>query len=156
MRRFLLSALSVACAFSADYSITKKTSLSAAAEVITIQQPSSGARSVRFEAATLYCSVACEVTLERDGSAASSTALTVNKLAGSAVPNPTVQAFSSSNVGSGTVLARYNVPAGSTLVVDLGSFGWVEGSNRNITFRTDAITGVFVINVFWTEGVTLP
>ena len=133
------------------YCAAKTTALTGAAEVITIQQPATGSRSVAFRGASIYSSVEAALTLERDGTAASSTTLAVVKLNASA-DTATATAWSSSNVGAGTTLSAYTVPAGGTLVLDLGGI-WMlgDGTAKNLTLRTASITGTVKINVCWQE-----
>ncbi len=134
------------------YCATKTTALVGAAEVITIQQPATGARSVAFSGASIYASVEAGLTLERDGTAASSTTLAVAKLNASADTNAAL-AWSSSNVGSGTTLAAYTIPAGQTMVLDLNGI-WMlgNGTAKNLTLRTASITGTVKVNVCWSEN----
>lgn len=136
------------------YIAQKSQSLSAAAAVITVQQPATGGRSVEFKSAYVGCSVACTVTLERNGANtfASTTALTVanvnpNEVAASAT------AFYDSNVGTGTVLNIVQIAAGSFIVFDLTGvyLPAAGGKGANMTLRTSAITGNTDISIKWTE-----
>ncbi len=89
--------LTGSCQAQVGFTVRKNTVLTAAAEVITLQQPATGSKTVNFIGFYIDCSVACTVTLERNGAAATSTALTVNNIN----PNePTIAgiAWSSSNV----------------------------------------------------------
>ncbi len=98
------------------FSAYKATTLSGAAEVVTIQQPAASARDVFFEYAILYCSVVCTIELELDGAAATSSTLTPTVETYGTV---TATAWSGSNVGNGTTLYDYNLAAGETITVDL-------------------------------------
>ncbi len=131
------------------FSAYKATTLSGAAEVVTIQQPAASARDVFFEYAILYCSVVCTIELEIDGTAATSTTLTpIVETYGTA----TATAWSGSNVGNGTTLYEYNLAAGETITVDLtGQFMEGNGTANNLSFRTNSITGDAKIGVFWWE-----
>src|SRR5574342_237649 len=101
MRTLLLCVFCSVSAWGQVFIATKQTSLSGAAEVITVQQPASNAKTVSFIGAYVDCSVACTITLERDGSAATATTLTPVALnSGTA----TATAWSGSDVGAGTVL----------------------------------------------------
>jgi len=142
--------LLAAPAWSQAFIATKQTSLSGAAEVVTVQQPVSGARTVSFIGAYVDCSVACNITLERDGTAATATALTVVALNSG---TPAATAWSSSDVGTGTVLARYKIPATGGLPINLAMKS-MSGANtaKNLTLRTDSITGTVTITVVWTEN----
>src|SRR5690242_4256563 len=77
----------------------KQTALAGTAEVITVQQPASGAKNVSFVAAYVDCSAVCTITLERDGTAATTTALTVVQVNPDFNVAATANAFSASNVG---------------------------------------------------------
>lgn len=135
------------------FSVTKATSLSTAAEVITVQHTATSTKSARFVTAYIYCSVACSVTLERGGTNATATPLTVtndNPLNGAASVS-TCTAYSASNSTSGTVINTYNLTAGGFLSIDASIFQLSAGILDNITFRTSAITGNVVIQAVWRE-----
>lgn len=156
MRRFCLFLLASPLWCQISYVAQKTTSLSGAAEVVTIQQraPASSNRFVDFKTAYIDCSVACTVTLERNGTFASTTALTIANV------NPgetatTVTAYSASNVGTGTVIQVVSIQAGGYLVfgldnpsINLKSQG---GTSENFTLRTSSITGTVHITINWTE-----
>lgn len=132
-----------------EYAVVQKTVLSGTAEAVTVQMPANaGARSASFTGASIYCSVECEFTVERDGTAATTTAITVQKL-NSTAATATATAYSSSNVGTSTVIGRQVTPAGATVALDLGMKGLVAGDN--LTIRTAAITGTVIINIDWVE-----
>lgn len=126
-------------------------SLSAADATVTVQQPSSGSRWVFFEVAQIYCSVACDVTISRDGTAATTTAATEVSLNGGVSAAAT--AFTSSNVGAGTAITTLQVAAGETIAVDLSGL-FLEPNNstgNNLTIDTDDITGDAQIYLRWRE-----
>jgi hypothetical protein len=129
----------------------KTTSLSGAAEVITIQQPASNSKNVELKSAYIDCSVACTVTLERNGNPASTTETTVvavNPGEGTA----TAKAYYSSNVGTGTVVSVSTLAAGSFLVFDLSGMTFTRtNQGLNFTLRTSSITGTVNITIKWTE-----
>jgi len=132
----------------------KATSVSAAAEKITIQQPTSGDRFVRFMGAYVYCSVACTVTLSRNGTAATSTTLTQVALNPSHpnVITSAVNVYSSSNVGAGTTISAYDLSAGSTLVLDLKDMVLTGNvATTNLSLGTNSITGNVKIGITWME-----
>lgn len=154
MRKCLLPLLLLlaagSCFAQAGYVVMAEDSLTAAASVVTIQPPSSdAARTVRFVGAYVYCSVQCDVTLERDGSAATTTSMTVVGL-NSSVPASKTLAFRSSNVGAGMALGKYTVPAGGTQVIDLGQLV-LHGSGGNVTLRTNSITGTARVAIQFSE-----
>jgi hypothetical protein len=132
------------------YTIEQKTALTASTETITVQLGSAAGvvRTVGFVTASVYCSVACEITLERDGTLATTTAITPQKV------NPednavTATAYKSSNVGSGTTIGRQILGAGALMVFDLQDIGLTAG--KNFSIKTDSITGTVVINIKWKE-----
>jgi hypothetical protein len=129
----------------------KTTALSAAAEVITIQQPVSGSRTVELKSAYVDCSAACTVMLERNGNPATTTALTstaINPGEGTA----TAATYYSSNVGSGTTISVVSVAAGSYTVLDLSNIRLVKNNpGNNFTIRTSSISGTVNITLLWTE-----
>jgi hypothetical protein len=125
---------------------------SGAAVVVTIQQPSTGARQVQFEGAVVYCSVACVPSLEINGTAATATAGTVIKL-DTRAPTATAAVFTGSDVGAGTVINRYPIAAGGqTDILKSGlTLGVSTGVRQNLTIRTDAISGNVHILLMWSE-----
>lgn len=126
---------------SPKYIVYKETTLSSAAEVITIQQPATGAKIVNVTDAYIYCSVACNPTVEINGTPATTTSLAV--IAGGSLQQPSaVTAWSGSNVGVGTVVSKIPVPAGTAFPLDMTGLQLSgPGTSKNITIRTDAITG---------------
>lgn len=146
--------------FDKTFFVTKTTSLSGAAEVITVQHaapaagpPPTSAKTVQFISAYLYCSVACTVTLERNGTAATTTTLAI------AAVNPknlnvqttTSTAYSSSNVGTGTVVSTYQIVAGGCISLDMTLSQLMSNVADNLTFRTNSITGTFQMQLMWYE-----
>jgi hypothetical protein len=148
---FLLTA--AAFAQTNSYGVTKVTTLAGAAEVITVQGAMAAGtrliRTVSFKNFDVTCSVACTVALERDGTAATATALTINPLNNN-MPASTAVAFSGSNVGGGTVLSNYSLTAGQTISVSLAGKQLLQGAD-NLTLRTSSITGTTNINLTWDE-----
>ncbi len=155
MKRLLLL-LAIALPLAAQtptYTATQTTSLSSAAEVITIQAPGAAntrpTKLITLAGVSVYCSVACTVTIERDGTAATTTALTPASL-DYHFPVALATTYHSSNVGTGTVLSSYAIAAMATAVIDLSSKQLLSGGD-NLTLRTSSITGTVVINLQWTE-----
>lgn len=136
------------------YEALKQTALVAAAEIVTVQQPAAASRTIYPKEAYVYCSVACTFTVERDGTAATGTALTVISLHAS---NPTtaVTAWHTSNVGAGTTVSpTYALGGGAEnwLLIDLTKFVLVgDGTAKNLTVRTSSITGTARISIVWEE-----
>lgn len=141
----LLLCLVSACAFAQapTFAVFRESTLAGAGEALTLQQPSSSAKDTLPQSAALYCSVACTVTLEINGTAASSTAGTVVDLLGQSNTSTTT-AWVASDVGTGTTVAKYVIAAGSTYVVDLTGIR-LRGSNtaKNMSLRVNSITGDF-------------
>lgn len=137
--------------FTKIYAASREATLSGAAETVTIQQPAtnSGQRFV-MDGAAVYCSVDCTVTVERSGTAATTTAFTP------VVLNPGVvaakaQAMHTSNVGAGTAIGTYRVAAGSEKVIGLRGIRLRPNTRDNLTVKTNSITGTVRILVKWAE-----
>lgn len=134
-----------------SFCASKAQSLSGAATAVTVQQPIFNGKTTRFHGAWVDCSVACTLTLKRDGSAASATSLTVTKL-NSGGAAATATAFYDSNVGAGTSIATYNIPAGGGLGLDLSAFYLTgSGTTKNLTLAIGSITGNTTITICWNE-----
>lgn len=143
--------LTAVASYAQMFTVHKATSLSGSAEVITIQQPTSGSRILRGEFASIYSSADCEVQLEHSGTAATATTLTINKVDPRSRSSAFV-AFSGSNVGAGTVFAHQIVKGGSTFVFDLSRMilrGDFDATNNlaNFTLRTDSCTATVIVNI---------
>lgn len=149
MKRLILLLVFTLVAHAQDYSVVKETVLAAAAEVITVQQPASGALTVRLKSAYIDCSVACTITLERNGTVAAGSTITPAPLnAGTAK----VTAWSSSTVGTGTVISKFTLPAGGGVPLDLSGISLIgNGTGKNFTIRTSSITGTVHVNIKLTE-----
>jgi len=136
----------------AQYTVTYSATLSATAGIVTVQQPATGSRNVQLVWASVFCSVTCYYTMERDGTAAANTAATVNKI------NPDARAatatvFTASDVGSGTVLGHYgNVGGGlqSFNLEDKTLHG--NGTATNFTIRITALSGDVKVVMAWKEN----
>ena len=133
------------------FSVFKKTTLAGAAEVITIQQPASGSKKVYFEFVQVHCTVAAVVEIERDGAAATATALTA--VDASKRGSVTATAWSGSDVGAGTKISEFDVAAGSTVTVNMDGYMLAPGggTGENLTLRSDSITGGIKITIVWRE-----
>lgn len=138
--------------FDSRYALIKNTTLAGAAEKITIQQPASGAKRVRILSVTAYSSVAATVTLSRDGTAATTTALAPVPVSGYG-PTSTVSGFHTSNVGSGTTISiPYRIAAGSTIVIDMAGVDLSgSGTTKNFTVTTSSVTGDVSLQILWRE-----
>jgi hypothetical protein len=158
MKRILLLLVG-SCALlqaQAFYSVNKTTTTSSSAEVITIQQPNSGAsKIIRFVSISIACSADCTYTIERNGSAATaaSTPITPSAANPGVDPVSTVLAFSNSDATVGTVVTRDSITAGGFRIINL-SYMYFRGigNNQNLTVRTGSFTGTTDINIGYTEG----
>lgn len=148
---FALSSLAFAQnPHAARYSTWKSTALVAGPEVVTIQQPATGSRRVTLELANIYCSVACVVEIERDGTAATGTTNAIVAL--SSFGTATATAWHTSDVGNGTTILEVNIAAGETKSLNLeGLVMQGDGTGKNFSFRTDSITGDAEIYIRWRE-----
>lgn len=151
----VLAALSLPLA-AQSYVVSKSASLSSAASVVTVQNTATNTRVVRITGAYVYCSIACSFTVERNGTAATGTALSVYGLSPSS-PAAVVTAYHTSDVGSGTVLETFNVPAASSRSIpflDEKGAGMIilpQGTSNNFTIRTSSISGTADIVISFTE-----
>lgn len=139
--------------FDQQFTTTKTTSLTSAAEVLTVQHLATAKRSITFLTGYAYCSSDCTITLERSGTAATTTSNTIVNLN----PNNTfsqgtsAQAFNTSNVGVGTVINTYNLTGGSFISIDLTYFQLSSGLADNLTLRGNSITGTQTLQLTWKE-----
>jgi hypothetical protein len=131
-----------------SFMATRTTTLSGAAEVITIQTATTAPRLLHFRGLAIYCSVACDVTLERDGTAATATSFSIVPI-NQRYPASVAAAYRSSDVGTGTVLSTYSLTAGGLLPLDLTDKYVYPG--ENLTLRTSSITGTVRITFQWEE-----
>jgi hypothetical protein len=126
-----------------EYVAYHEDALTSAGVALSIQAPgTTGARVVRMVRAVAYCSVACDVTLERDGTAASATALTPTPVM-SQYPAALTKAYSGSDVGTGTVIGKWSLSTTvSTVVIPLDTVAIFRGTGTpNLTLRVSSITG---------------
>lgn len=140
--------------FDNAFSATITSSPSGAAQALTIQNPSS-VKTARMLSAFIYCSVACTVTLERNGATATATAL-VAGIKNCNPKNPLIatsvmQAFSGSDVGNGAVMDTFTLTAGSWISIDLSIFDLPQGLADNISLRSSSITGTITLTFKWRE-----
>jgi hypothetical protein len=152
MKRLALFILLACLARAEDFTAVKETSLSSATEVITLQAPASGASaSVRLVSGWIDCSVTCTITIERNGTAATMTALTPHPVNNTGSTAKTL-VFSGADTGVGTVLAKFTLLNGGGIPLGLNGMSITgNGTTKNITIRTSSITGTVHINLRWTE-----
>jgi hypothetical protein len=134
------------------YATYSEATPSGAAYVVTVQQPATAPRQITFEGATIYCSVACNPTLEINGGVATTTVGTALKL-DSRAPAAASAVFTASNSTAGTVISKYTLAVGQTLdIVKSGlTLGATAAARQNLTIRTDAISGTVHILLMWSE-----
>ena len=108
-------------------------------------------RAVHPVGARVQCSVECNLTLERDGTAATTTAATPVALLPQA-PAAVTKAFVASNVGAGSVVGRYTITAGDWERIDLTRFRLFGlGTAKNLTLRFASMTGTVKVIILFTE-----
>lgn len=150
----LLAALLFTLALQAeDYVVVKETALTSAAEVITIQAPASGftTGTARMVAGWVDCTVTCVVTVERNGTAATATALTRTPMNNTGSTSKML-AFSGSDVGTGTIIGKFELLNGGGAPIGLSGITFTgNGTTKNITIRISSITGTVHVNIRWTE-----
>ena len=136
------------------YTATCTLSVSGSAKACTVQQPASGARNVQLVSAYVHSTVAVSLTQERDGTAATTTGVTEASL-NDAGGTPTVTGFTDSNVGVGTVIAgsdTIKLGIDGSAVLDLEDIQMRgNGTAKNYTIRTSAVTGTVTIIIKWRE-----
>lgn len=152
MLKYILFLVPLALSAQTAYVAQRTSSLSGAAESLTVQQASSNRKTIKFVAAYIDCSVACVVTLSRDGNPASSTSLTTAAVNGRSSAS-SATAWRSSNVGTGTTLSVVSLTAGGSAVFDLSliNINSNEDQGKNLTVSTDSITGTVHVLIQWTE-----
>lgn len=135
------------------FSVYRVSTLSTAAQVLTVQHPATANKTLKFLSGYMYCSVSCTITLERSGTAATSTAATIVNLnpASTNKKATTAQAYRTSNVGTGTVIWTYQLPATGVLTIDLQEFQINSSTADNFTLRSNAVTGDVALGLTWQE-----
>ncbi len=135
------------------FTITRTKSLSAAASVMTVQQPAADSNTVEAIWAKIYSDVAVTVELERNGTAATATAETeVGTNANS--PTPAAVGWYDSDVGNGTTIDTFDIVAYGTLSVDLKAYKLYltgDGTGTNFSLRSSSVTGNVRITICWRE-----
>lgn len=132
------------------YKLTTRTALSGAAEVLTVQQPTSPTKVIRIKRVLIDATVACAITIERDGVAASTTAQTPVPVSNK-TPASTALGYNTSNATSVTVLANHGIPANS-LPIELPQDTTLFDASSNFTVRTASITGTVNITIEFEES----
>ena len=138
----------------AVYTVSKTTTLAGTTEVITVQQPATSGKIVRFTSAYMDSVGACQVTVERNGTPATVTTLTPIAASPSS-PAPTTNGFSGSDAGVGSIITRLNIPANGSAIVSLTGVMFNQGgTGNNLTVRYASCTGVVNIVITYTESTT--
>lgn len=139
--------------FDQRFTTTKTTSLSSAAEILTVQHTVKSTKSIAFLTGYAYCSADCTISLERSGTAATTTANTIVNLNPTNVfaQTTTAVAYNTSNVGVGSVINIYNIPGGSFVSIDLSLFQLPGGVADNLTLRSSSISGTVTVQLTWQE-----
>lgn len=166
MKHLLLIA-ALAASLSAQNTIrwmatTGDVSLSGAGTSATVQQPATATLSGGqgfIDQIVVYCSVACNVTLAANGTAATSTAGTFTPLLPTVLNTPVPLTFwTASNVGTGTAQGGIvHIPAGGTVTLCTSpscgnpaqvSIGPGAGAASNYTVTISSITGTANITIY--------
>lgn len=114
----------------------------ASTTALTLQQPASNARQISFgnstvAGASVYCASASTATISWNGSVSSATAGTELKLPGTQRASGMTVWTATNQSSAGTTGPVYNVPAGSTFVLDLTWFRFgTQGTGANLTITT--------------------
>lgn len=151
MKRLALFALALLIAPTGKtagiYTYERASSPSASAEVVTLHFPTGSSKTMYLIGATIYSSVATTYTVERDGTAPTTTPVIPAELnSGTA---GLIVAYHTSNVGSGTTVKTYNIAASEEQRIELGYKTLKAG--KNITIRTASMTGNVRIFLQWRE-----
>lgn len=140
-------------AFGQRYSATTgDVSLTGTGTTLTIQQPATPGKQITLESATVYCSVACSVTLAENGAAATATAGALMPVLPSIKPTYAT-VYTASNVGAGTAVGGIvHLGAAQTVVLDLSKIALGAGTpNANFSISVSSITGTANITLIETE-----
>lgn len=130
-------------------------SLTAAGTTITVQPPASSSSGRRWvgESAFVYCSVACNVTMSKNGAAATATAGSWTLINPGAFGSAFMTVYTASNVGAGTAVGGIlHVAAGQTIAIDLSKITLGNtGSATNFSIAVSSITGTANITIIGSE-----
>lgn len=128
------------------YTGTCAGTLSGTGTACTIQQLASGSNKVRLIAAQVYCSVVCSATPERNGTAATTTAVTTKAINPDKPDASVAVVYSSSDVGVGTTLTPAQpLPVGLSQIDLNGQYLIGDGTTKNATVRLATMTGTYFI-----------
>jgi len=131
------------------YLVNRKAALSSSAEVVTLRLAAAATVVAQPLFVSIYSSADVEITIERDGTYVSGTALTANK-SSTANLTATAAATYGTTITSTTVLQQHQVTSGSTLVVSLDMIAVKAG--ESLTIRTESATATkLLVNLCWRE-----
>lgn len=160
MKRYLLLASLAACLYGQprntnSYSAACVLTLTGTAKACTIQQPASNARNVQLVSIYVKSTVNVDLTQERNGTAASSTAATTYKINPENQDAARATVWTDSNVGVGSLIfpaGTVSAYANSPITIKVEDVQ-MRGSNTayNYTMRTSGVTGTVTIAFFWRE-----
>lgn len=130
------------------YYVTRVESLSGAGFAVTVQQPSSGARKLRFDGGTVRCTAATTITMEKNGATATATPSAAQSL-DERGPSAVSQVYVNSNVGAGTLVSQDSRSANELFPFSGGLV--LAGSGKNFTLKSTAITGTCTVQIWFSE-----
>lgn len=131
--------LAEAQGFDRNFVLLQTKSMSSDEVVLTLKQPSSGARLVELKAAVLQCASATSFTVEINcGTPATTTAQTPTPV-GYPRTVPNVEGYVNSNAASCTVIGSMGVSAGFPAAIDLNGI-WLAAAGNDITLRSATVT----------------
>lgn len=127
----------------AVFTVAHSCAASSSSCVWTVQQPASNAKRLAILGFSVYCSAACTITQERNGSAASGNTITPVQVNPDWAASPNFTAHHTSSSSGGTSIGGViYVSAGSTVSVDTQMMFVIgAGTFRNFTVRTNSFTG---------------
>ena len=135
------------------FAISYEVTLSAATGAFSLQAPANSGRRIYLKSATVYCSVACTINQDRNGTAATTTLLTPSVRINGSTSTAVAKAYAPSNAGTGDTLLTLALAAGEKLSLDMSysAFGRGSSAAQNHNFRVNAITGIFRVSAIWAE-----
>lgn len=144
----LLAALAVhAQQFRYTYSVGRDVA-SGTSNVLTFQMPTNATKTFKGIGVAVACGAACDIQIERDGTAATTTAATIKKT-NPEDPTPETVAYHTSNVGSGTALPGVQpLFAAGVAWIDLSDKRLVAGQNVTIRVTAGSATRLTVNGYF--------
>lgn len=125
------------------FTVAHSCTVTSASCVWTVQQPASNAKRLAILGFSIYCSAACIITQERNGSPASGSLITPVNVNPDWPASATFTAHhSSSSAGGSSIGGVIYVAAGTTVSVDTEMMFIIgAGTTRNFTIRTNSFTG---------------